>query len=139
MLAALSSTPAAFEPAAFADPWNTVLTDLRVAGSRDAANAADWWAQDTVGGRTTGDVTTTARRVLAGNPHVLDLLPQLTEPEAEQAGELYGEATGADAPRWDDLDRTRRRGAIAVYRDAYDTAAQQRAAWHCRTVDSRAA
>jgi hypothetical protein len=29
--------------------------------------------------------------------------------------------------------------ALAAYRDAYDSAAQQQAAWHCRTVATRAA
>ncbi|MDG4795026.1 hypothetical protein [Micromonospora sp. WMMD1082] len=120
-----------------------VLTDLVATGSRDGANAADWWAQDTVGGRSTGDVTTKARTLLAGiddgDPRVLDLLPRLPEPTMEDAGELYREATGAHAPRWEDLDPLRRQEAIAVYRDAYDTAAEQRAATHCRTAAELAA
>lgn len=135
--------PATTGEAASADSWNTVLTDIGTAGRHDGANAADWWAQDTVGGRTTGDVNSAARTLLAGiddgEPRVLDLLPRSPEPEAEEVGDLYGEATGADAPGWDDLDHTRQVQAIAVYRDAYDTAAQQRAAWHCHTVATRAA
>jgi len=143
--AAPGALPAATtgEAAASADSWNTVLTDIGTAARHDGVNAADWWAQDTVGGRSTGDVTTAARQLLAGindgDPRVLDLLPRSPEPEAEDAGDLYGEATGADAPGWDDLDHTRQVQAIAVYHDAYATAAQQRAAWHCHTVATRAA
>ncbi|WP_233624619.1 hypothetical protein [Actinoplanes sp. ATCC 53533] len=131
------------EAPASAASWHTVLTEIGTAATRDGVNAADWWAQDTVGGRTTGDVTTAARQLLAGiddgDPRVLDLLPRSPEPDAEEAGDLYGEATGADAPGWDDLNPTRRVQAIAAYRDAYDSAAQQHAAWHCRTVATRAA
>jgi hypothetical protein len=123
--------------------WDQAVTQFGAAGRRDGANAADWWAQDAVGGRATGDVATAARTLLAGiddgDPGVLDLLPRLPEPNAQEAADLYREATSAAAPAWDDLDQPRRREAIAVYRDAYDTAAEQRAAWHCRTVDDRAA
>ncbi|MCW6004305.1 hypothetical protein K1W54_06880 [Micromonospora sp. CPCC 205371] len=141
VLAAL--LPTSGKTAGSAGSWNAVLTDLVAAGSRDGANAADWWAQDTVGGRSTGDATTTARTLLAGiddgDPRVLDLLPRLPEPDTEQAGDLYREATDAHAPGWEDLDHLRRQEAIAVYRDAYDTAAEQRAAWHCRTAGDLAA
>jgi hypothetical protein len=33
-----------------------VLTEIGTEASHDGENAADWWAQDTVDGRTTGDV-----------------------------------------------------------------------------------
>ncbi|ROO62997.1 hypothetical protein EDC02_5006 [Micromonospora sp. Llam0] len=131
------------QTAASAGSWNAVLTDLAAAGNRDGTNAADWWAQDTVGGRATGDVTTTARTLLAGiddgDPRVLDLLPQLSEPDTNDAADLYREATGGHTPHWEDLGQLRRQEAIAVYRDAYDTAAERRTTSHLRTVAGLAA
>jgi hypothetical protein len=45
-------------------------------GSEHGRNAAEWWQQDTLGGRVTGDVTPTARAILTGleggDPAVLD-------------------------------------------------------------------
>ena len=59
-------TTAALVPADAADTapsaerWREILTLLAAAGRRDGENSADWWAQDTVGGRATADVA--ARR-----------------------------------------------------------------------------
>ncbi len=122
--------------------WLHILEALRQAGQRAGAGAADWWAQDTVGGRATGDTTATARAVLAGiddgDPAVLDALPVCdlsgqwanTPTEAD----LYAHAVPPDAPGWDDLDTPRRDEAIEAYRDGFDTAAGERVAEHCRTA-----
>lgn len=52
------------------------------AGAAAGRQAADWWAQHTVGGQAHGDTASTARRILAGiddgDPAVLDQLPTTT-------------------------------------------------------------
>lgn len=125
-----------------APAWRDVLQALHEAGQRAGRNAADWWAQDTVGGRATGDTAGQARAVLAGiddgDPAVLDALPVCdlsgqwanTPTEAD----LYAHAVPPDAPGWDDLDTPRRDEAIEAYRDGFDTAAGERVAEHCRTA-----
>lgn len=48
-------------------------------GREHGRNAAEWWAQEAVGGRATGDVRGIARRIIAGlddgDPEILDGLP----------------------------------------------------------------
>lgn len=64
-----------------ADPINidAALAAATQAGETAGRNAADWFYQDTLGGRTTGDRTDVARRLLAGindgDPEILDALP----------------------------------------------------------------
>lgn len=61
------------------------------AGENDGANQAEWWEQDVLGGRASGDVTGTARRILAGledgDPEVYDGLPTPDVAGAEERGE----------------------------------------------------
>lgn len=56
------------------------LEQARAIGREHGKNAADWWEQDAIGGRVTGDVRPTARLVLEGieegDPAVLDGLPR---------------------------------------------------------------
>ncbi len=121
--------------------WQYTLAVLRQAGQDAGVGAADWWAQDTVGGRATGDTATTAGALLAGiddgDPAILDALPACDlsgEGDAPTEADAYAEAAPHDAPGWDDLDTTRRDEAIAAFRDGFDTAAQDRVADHCRTA-----
>ncbi len=126
--------------------WRHVLDALRRAGEHAGRNTADWWAQDTVGGRATGDTAATARAVLAGiddgDPAVLDALPVCevsgpcadTHTEASPCASLYAEAAPAEAPGWGDLDGPRRDEATEAYRDGFVTAAHDRVAEHCRTA-----
>ncbi len=126
--------------------WQHILAALRQAGQHAGAGAADWWAQDTVGGRATGNTAATARAVLAGiddgDPAVLDALPACdlsgqwadTPTEADLYASLYTESAPPDAPGWDDLDAPRREEVIEAYRDGFDTAAGERVAEHCRTA-----
>jgi len=145
--------PASPGPAATPDPcagedprtphamtWSAVLDALREAGARAGSNAADWWAQDTVGGRASGDTTRTARAVLAGiddgDPAVLDALPACdwsNEDRPPQA-QLYAEAVPAGAPPWTVLSPGQRDEAIAAYRDGFDTAVQDRVTQHSRAA-----
>lgn len=120
--------------------WSAVLDALREAGTDAGTNAADWWAQDTVGGRASGDTTRTARAVLAGiddgDPAVLDALPACDQSDEESPTEaqLYAEAAPAGAPPWTTLNPARRDEAVDAYRDGFDTAVQDRVAQHCRTA-----
>lgn len=64
----------------FSAYWRTPPESLaRELGREHGTNAAAWWRQDAIGGRTTGDVMTYARQVLEdlddGNPSLLDSLP----------------------------------------------------------------
>src|SRR5437764_13727870 len=113
--------------------WQHILEALRQAGQHAGTGAADWWAQDTVGGRATGDTAGRARAVLAGiddgDPAVLDALPacDLSGQWADTPTEadLYAHAAPPDAPGWDDLDPLRRDEAMQAYRDGFDTAAAE--------------
>jgi hypothetical protein len=86
---------------------------------RTGSDAARWWAQDTVGGRASGDTTTHARAVLAGtddgDPAVLDSLPtcELSGQLADTptGAELYADAVPPEAPPWVTLDPGKREEA----------------------------
>ncbi|MEV0133687.1 DUF4314 domain-containing protein [Dactylosporangium sp. NPDC050688] len=56
-----------------------LLDALRIVGGTDGVDAAEWWTQNTLGGRAGGDTTVRARRILAGiedgDPAILDTLP----------------------------------------------------------------
>jgi hypothetical protein len=123
-----------------ADTWQRVLDALYMAGTDAGADAADWWAQDTVGGRARGDTAATARQVLAGiddgDPLILDALPgcDLSGHDAPTGAELYADAVPDDAPGWDGLSAQARAEAIDTFRDGYHTAVQDRIAEHCRTA-----
>jgi len=130
------------DPAADADRWQRVLDALRAAGTDAGADAADWWAQDAVGGRASGDTAATARMILAGiddgDPLILDTLPgcDLSGPDADTPteAEVYADAAPADAPGWEGLDAHHRAQAIDSFIDGHQTAVQDRAAEHCRTA-----
>lgn len=140
-----NSTPTSIpDPSAAGDPphtvtWPAVLDAFREAGTDAGTDAADWWAQDTVGGRATGDTTRTARAVLAGiddgDPTVLDALPGCHQSDSStDAQQLYVEAAPDSAPPWTALDPGQRAEAVDAYRDGFDTAVQDRVAQHCRTA-----
>ncbi len=124
------------------DRWQRVLDALYAAGAAAGAAAADWWAQDTVGGRASGDTAATARRVLAGiddsDPLILDAppgcAPPTQDPEIASVAELYADAVPADAPGWDTLDAQARAEALDAVGDGYYSAVQDRVAEHCRTA-----
>jgi hypothetical protein len=128
------------EPAAAQARWQATLQRLRDAAAEAGRNAADWWAQDAIGGRSTGDVQATAARTLTGiddgDPAVLDLLPRLDEfgrPEdGHSAAERYTAATEPADTTWAALDEHRRGEASDAYRDAFDTAVLDRITDLCR-------
>ncbi len=128
----------AVEPAA--GTWRHVLDALHVAGADLGANAADWWAQDTVGGRASGDTAATARLILAGlddgDPLICDALPGDDLPGQDRdtatAAQVYADTAPHGAPGWDTLDDQHQAEAIATFCDGYDTGLQDRVAEHCR-------
>jgi len=129
---------AAAEPAA--NTWPHLLDALHAAGADLGANAADWWAQDTVGGRASGDIAATARLILAGlddgDPLICDALPghhpSGENPEAATEAQVYADTAPHDAPGWNTLDDQHRAEAIAAFGDGYYTGVQDRVAEHCR-------
>jgi hypothetical protein len=83
-------------------PWQpTVINALRHAGASASRDAADWWAQDTVGDRVTGDAAAVARRVVAGiddnDPAILDTIPTA---DIDRPADLYAEHAPGGAPDW---------------------------------------
>ncbi|SCL26060.1 hypothetical protein GA0070616_3231 [Micromonospora nigra] len=122
--------------------WATALRRMRAAGTEAGHTAAQWWAQDTIGARAGGDTRLAARRILAGindgDPAVLDALPRYSsagDPVDTSGWELFADATG-DTTGWFGLRIQQRDEAMAVYRDAFDTAATGRIADLCHLAAS---
>jgi hypothetical protein len=123
--------------------WQPVLDALREAGARAGRDAADWWEQDTLGGRASGDTAARAAVILAGldnlDPRIVDALPVCDLSgrwaDAPTEADLYHAAAPEHAPGWDGLDAQSRDEAIEAYRDGFDTAVHDRVAEHChRTI-----
>ncbi|WP_435585886.1 DUF4314 domain-containing protein [Micromonospora aurantiaca (nom. illeg.)] len=122
--------------------WAAALQRMRAAGTEAGRTAAEWWAQDTIGARVGGDTRLAARRILAGvedgDPAVLDALPHFSsagESVDTTGWELFADATG-DTTGWFGLRIAQRDEAMAVYRDAYDTAVTDRVAELCHLAAS---
>ena len=134
---------ASVQPDVDADSWATTLQRLRAAAAEAGGHAADWWAQDTIGGRATGDVRLVARRILTGindgDPAVLDTLPSLDLStqwaDSPSEADLYTSAAG-DAAAWQTLSGRQREEVIDAYRDAFDTAALDRVCELCELAAS---
>ncbi|MFI5951884.1 DUF4314 domain-containing protein [Micromonospora chalcea] len=134
--------PPTGDPVAVATGWAAALQRMRAAGAEAGRTAAEWWAQDTIGARVGGDSRLAARRMLVGiddgDPAVLDALPHFSsvgEPVDIAGWELFAAATG-DAVGWFGLRIPQRDEAMAVYRDAYDTAVTDRVAELCQLAAS---
>lgn len=122
--------------------WAAALQRMRAAGAEAGRTAAEWWAQDSIGARVGGDSRLAARRILVGiddgDPAVLDALPRFSSvgERVDVAGwELFAAATG-DSAGWFGLRIPQRDEAMAVYRDAYDTAVTDRVAELCHLAAS---
>ncbi|RZU51255.1 uncharacterized protein DUF4314 [Krasilnikovia cinnamomea] len=136
-------------PSSDTDGWTSTLARLCALGDEAGRDVADWWAQDTIGGRATGDVRATARRILVGiddgDPAVLDHLPTFTPPsrwhdDRDTAEVRYTEAAHDAAPRraphWRDLTDTQRDETIAASQEAFEAAVHERVAELCRLAAS---
>jgi hypothetical protein len=114
---------------------------MRAAGARAGTDAADWWAQDAVGGRATGDTTPVARRIRSGiddgDPQIGDQLPTFAASGA--VGDVPGEADlineiGADPQRWAPLTSAQWDETVAAYAVSFDQAVLDRVTRLCRDV-----
>jgi hypothetical protein len=137
-----TTAPPTGGPAGDAAAWATALQRMHVAGTEAGQTAAEWWAQGTIGARASGDIRLAARRILAGvndaDPAVLDTLPHFTssaEAVDTTGWELFADATG-DSAGWFGLHIQQRDEALAAYRDAFDTAAEDRVAELCHLAAS---
>ena len=108
---------------------------LRWAAEMAGRNAAGWWGQDHVGGRTTGDIRPVATRVLAGldagDPAVLDALPQ-PEPDATEV--LWADIIMTGTPPWSALSQADRDQFSDTYADGFFDGMTERVAELCRDV-----
>jgi hypothetical protein len=125
--------------------WALTLDRLRAAAAAAGRDVAERWAENTIGGRATGDGRATARRVLTGvadgDPAVLDGMPTFTPPirwydGRDMAEVRYVEAAADGAPAWRDLTGVQRARTIAASRDAFDDAVVERAVELCQLVAS---
>ncbi|MEU6022598.1 hypothetical protein [Micromonospora sp. NPDC047134] len=123
-------------PPCSGERWSRVLEAVRTAGRRDGEQAAAWWAQHTIGGRSHGDTTAVARTVAAGidagDPAVLDALPVFDV--AGYDAERYRVQAPDDAPDWDNLSDAERAAAIDAARDGFTTAVEHTVAKHCAAL-----
>ena len=123
--------------------WRHALDTLHQAGADAGREAADWWAQHTVGGQTTGDTAATARTILAGiddgDPAILDTLPTHDSHRLDGYtgdADWYTDTAGPGAPAWGDLTTDQRYLAVEAFRDGYDTGATNRVTAHCHAAAS---
>ncbi|WKU03421.1 DUF4314 domain-containing protein [Micromonospora sp. HUAS LYJ1] len=120
------------------DPaWQRVLAALRGAGGAAGRAAAEWWTQDTIGGRAHGDVAQTARAVLAAieaaDGRDIDGLPFADRDDV--AGRTrYAEHAPPDAPAYTDLTGRQCDQARQAWCDGFDQAVEVEAARQCRMV-----
>ncbi|MDH6466064.1 hypothetical protein M2302_006270 [Micromonospora sp. A200] len=118
--------------------WQQVLDAMRAAGAAAGRSAAQWWAQDVLGGRAAGNAAGPAQRILAGiddgDPAVLDGLPAADRYCLSQDRDRYAEAAAAGAPPWEDLPGTRCDQTRWAWCDGFDQALTDEVARQCRLV-----
>jgi hypothetical protein len=117
--------------------WSALLTAMGAAGTRAGTAAADWWAQDTLGGRATGDTTVAARQIAAGiddgDPLICDQLPTFAGKDMPGEADLINELGGGP---WQDTPLTgkQRDEAVAAYAMSFDQAVLDRTGQLCLDV-----
>ncbi|WP_428962978.1 DUF4314 domain-containing protein [Micromonospora fluostatini] len=116
--------------------WEQTLDALREAGAQAGRDAAGWWAQHALGGRSTGDVTRTARQVLAGvddiDPLVRDSLPTVDPDHSDHDAGRYTDHAPAGAPGWETLTGRQRDQTRWAFGDGFTAAVDTETARHCR-------
>ncbi len=105
-------------------------------GGPAGRDAADWWAQDTIGGRAPADrAADNARRILAGldngDPATYDTLPT---PTPEQVIDAYDNQTPPIGPDWPSLPAADRDTFDDAYASAYTDAVHTRITRLCRLI-----
>ncbi|MEV6523173.1 hypothetical protein AB0M43_14580 [Longispora sp. NPDC051575] len=116
-------------------------------GHDAADNVAEWWAQDTIGSRASGDCVAAARRILTGiddgDPAVLDALPPIpidTDDTTRSNGtlvEIYEERVqfGLVYPRpWDELSAFQRDRLLDALVVGFESRFHDAVATQCRLV-----
>ncbi|MFG2043952.1 DUF4314 domain-containing protein [Dactylosporangium sp. NPDC048998] len=139
-VAANPTGPSRSAGAGAAVAWPDLLTALcavRAVGAADGADAAEWWVQDTLGGRASGDTAATARRILTGiddgDPAILDTLPGTNAGWAASGAARYHGTTGAvHAETAAALTGEQWQQAEAAYLEGFDTAVTDAIAAACR-------
>lgn len=134
-------------PAAGTDlSWNQALQAVRAAGADAGTTAAEWWCQDTIGGRASGDVKSRARAILQaigdGDPELIDGLPaydtgrasQFVEPPCDT--DLIVMMAGPDSEPVVSIPTDDWAQAVYTYRDSFDDALLEHIARQCRIVIS---
>ncbi len=120
------------------DGWERVLEVLRAAGAAAGRSAAEWWAQDVLGGRAPGDVRRRAREILAGvdngDPAVLDGLPVADRYVLVEDCHRYAEHAPTGAPGWEKLTARQSDEARWAWCDGFDGAAEAAVVRQCRIV-----
>jgi hypothetical protein len=107
----------------------------RRTGGQAGRDAADWWAQHTIGGRAPAHTASTAQQTLAaldaGDPAIYDTLPV---PATGDGADAYDEAAPHTARSWHDLHPHARDIFDAAYTDAYTSAVNTRITRLCRSA-----
>ncbi|MBQ0905472.1 DUF4314 domain-containing protein [Micromonospora sp. U21] len=118
--------------------WQQALDALRAAGATAGNEAAQWWAQDVIGGRAHGNVAATARRILGalddGDPEVLDGLPAADRYAQAHDRDRYAEAAPDGAPTWIELTGGRRDETRWAWCDGFDQGVTDEVARQCRIL-----
>lgn len=113
--------------------WPELLDALRTVGAADGSTAAEWWLQDTIGGRASGDTAATARRILDGiddeDPAVLDTLPAAASWSEGSPTWQYLVDEGVPVTQ---MAGVQWQQAEDAYRDGYTTAVTDTIAAACR-------
>ncbi|QGN49793.1 DUF4314 domain-containing protein [Micromonospora sp. WMMC415] len=118
--------------------WERVLDALGTGGAAAGRSAAEWWAQDVLGGRAPGDVRERPREILAGidngDPAMLDGLPVADRYALEHDADRYAEHAPPDAPAWEELTVRQLDEARWAWCDGFDGAAEAEVARQCRMI-----
>ncbi|WP_260428560.1 DUF4314 domain-containing protein [Micromonospora globispora] len=118
--------------------WQLVLDALRAAGATAGRAAAQWWAQETLGGRAVGGVRPAALQILDalddGDPAVLDGLPTADPYFLGDDQARYAEAAPPGGPAWQELTAHRVDEARWAWCGGFDDAVTDEVARQCRIV-----
>ncbi|MBM0226137.1 DUF4314 domain-containing protein [Micromonospora sp. ATA51] len=118
--------------------WQRVLDALRTVGATAGKEAAQWWAQEVLGGRAGGNVAATARRICTalddGDPEVLDGLPAGDRYALADDRARYTEAAPEGAPAWEDLTAARCDRTRWAWCEGFDAAVTDEVARQCRVT-----
>ncbi|MET8147861.1 hypothetical protein ACIBSW_24905 [Actinoplanes sp. NPDC049668] len=126
--------------------WEQALGAVRAAGVAAGTTAAEWWCQDTIGGRATGDVKPRVRKILQAidddDPELIDGLPlydtgnasRFVEPPCDT--DLIVMRAGPHADVLVTVPTDDWAQAVSTYRDGFHEALLDHIAQQCRMLIS---